>query len=134
MLSFKMTKDFSLLKKLHKKAFPGEYVRDFRSGDVCWLIYLDNKIVGFCSLRQYESDSVFLSRSASFKPGIGIHKKSIRHRLNWCKRHKIKWAITYVHIDNFKSLVGLVKSGFEIYEPSWDYAGKEFLYFRKRVI
>lgn len=132
MISFKMTKNYSHLNKLHKRAFPGEYVRDF-TGDVCWFIYFNGKLAGFCSIKDLGDDSIFLSRSGVFLSRKGLHRKSIAHRLRWARRNGFSWAVTYVSIDNFKSMANLVRSGFEIYEPASDYAGKGFLYFRKKL-
>ena len=129
-MNFKKTSDLDRLKKLHKKAFPGEYVRNFE-GDVCWLIYYRDKLAGFCSVKDLGDGSLFLSRAGVFVKGVGLHRRAIRHRLRWAKRNGFAWVVTYVHIENFKSIANLIRCRFELYTPEENYAGKGFLYFRK---
>jgi len=109
----------------HAEAFPGEYIRDF-SEDHCWLIF-DGRgsEVGFCTLKVLDGE-VFFSRSASFKSGLGIHRKSIYYRLKWMKRNGHKYAVTYVHKENFRSLANLIRCGFRIYNPETNWAGRDY--------
>jgi hypothetical protein len=126
-ISFKKLKkdEIVCLRFLHKEAFPGEFIRDF-SEDHCWLIF-DGKgeEIGFCTLKVLEGE-VFFSRSASFKPGYGIHRKSIYYRLKWMRNNGHTDAITYVHKDNFQSLANLIRCGFRIYHPETNWAGKDY--------
>lgn len=127
------TEEIDVLEELHKDAFPGEDVRDF-SKDTAWIVLDGNKnIVGFCSVAPLIAGEAFLSRSASFQSGAGIHRASIRYRLRWLKRNGFKVAVTYTSVDNFKSISGLIRCGFLLYQPEWDYAGKGFLYFKKKL-
>ena len=132
---YKMTRDFEKMHDLHKKAFPGEEPREFESGDICWIIY-DSKgmIIGFCSVKPVDSDSVFLSRAGIFRKGQGLHRDSIKYRLKWIKRQGYAWALTYASTDNHPSVANLIRCGFELYDPDWAYCGRKgFLYFRKKL-
>lgn len=136
MIRFKKVKDDEkdILTLLHQEAFPGDYDRDF-SDDVGWLI-LDAKkvVIGFCTVAPLKFGEAFLSRAASFRSGGGIHRASIRYRLNWLRRNGFKYAVTYCSIDNYKSISGLIRSGFQMYTPKWPYAGtKDYLYFQKTL-
>lgn len=135
-MHFKLCKDYELLKQLHLKAFPLEEPRDFKShADMAWVIksYDYQRIIGFCSLSQIDPNTIFLSRAGAFSRGQGIHRASIRHRLSWAKYHGISVAITYCSFDNYKSIYNLIRCGFDIYEPEWEYVGKDFMYLKRNI-
>lgn len=133
-LHFKKIKheDKGVLVMLHEQAFPGEHIRDF-SDDTGWLVMRRKTIVGFCTVAPLNKTDAFLSRAGSFKPGIGIHKATIRHRLRWLKRHGYKWAVTYVSHDNYNSVGNLIRCGFRFYKPEWQYAGPGYFYLQKKI-
>lgn len=125
--------DHGVLFLLHKEAFPGEDVRDF-SEDVAWLVRHGKHLVGFCSVgTRLGKQESFMSRSASFKNGIGVQRACIRYRLRWLKRHGYKCAVTYTSYDNFKSTANLIRCGFQFYRPEWEYAGKGYHYLIKKI-
>lgn len=130
MKTLKKTKDLKHMARLHKKAFPGENVRNFKD-DVCWLIKINGTVRGFCSIKDLGDGSIFMSRAGVFRNRKGLHRLAIRHRLKWAKRNGFAWAVTYTHVENFRSIVNLIRCGFELYIPEERYCGKEFLYFRK---
>jgi hypothetical protein len=130
---FKKTKDFEKLSEMHLRAFPNEDVREFKR-DVCWFILNESKeVIGYCSLNACEKDTVFFSSSAVFEKGKGRHKASISYRCRWAKRHGYKWVVTYVHPENYPSLVNLINSKFELYIPDYKYVGDGFTYMRKKL-
>ena len=131
-LNFKMTNDLVHLKKLHKRAFPADYVRDF-STDKCWLMTDYNKLVGFCSLYVCDKETVFLSRTGIFVNKMGYHRKAIQYRDRWCVRNGYKYIVTYVSEDNYPCIVNMIKCGYKFYTPAWDYAGPDFHYFIKQL-
>ena len=131
-VQFKMTKDQKLLRRLYKKAFPRDDMRDF-SKDVSWVILSGKKRIGFCSVKVTSFNEVFLASCGVFKPGHGIQKKAIQHRIRWAKRNGYRQIVTYTSKDNYKSIANLIKCGFLMYNPSYAYAGRNFLYFSKKL-
>lgn len=91
--------------------------------------------VAFCSISLVDKDTIFLSRAGVIKKyrGKKLHKRMIRARENYARRNGYKWIITYTLQDNVNSFVHLIKNNYQIYEPSWDWAGKDCIYFRKRL-
>ena len=132
-IRFKKLKDnekMELLDELHAQSFPGEK-RDFTNDDGWVVLGNRDEVIGFCSVRVIDKSEAFLSRSGSFKPGLGIQRSTIRHRLKWIKRRGIRYAVTYAHPANYRSVANLIRSGFHLYSPAWQYAGKGYLYFIK---
>jgi GNAT superfamily N-acetyltransferase len=64
--------------------------------------------------------------------GKGIQKSLIKIRLKSAARYG-NTAITYTLIDNFPSANSLISCGFKLYAPEYAYAGKNVLYFQKKL-
>jgi RimJ/RimL family protein N-acetyltransferase len=126
------TKDFEQVKILHDKILPTDehYNHD---GNFYWLV--KNKKgspIGFCIATDIGDGLVFLSR-AGILPcarGNGLHVRMIKCRVNWARSKGFNSIITYVDIDNVASSKNLIRAGFELYRPDWDYAGHNYNYFR----
>jgi len=131
-ISCRQTKDYELLKKLDRRAFPIDALRDFQS-DVCWLIKYNNDIVGYFSLEIINNNTAFLSRVGIFKHGCGLHRRAINVRIRWCKKHNIKKIITYAHMNNFQSIVNLIRCGFRLYIEPDQHQREKFLHFIKTL-
>ena len=47
----------------------------------------------------------------------------------------LTWALTYALVSNTRSVVNLIRSGFEIYTPDYKYVdGEDVMYFRKALL
>lgn len=134
-INFKITKDVDLIKKLD-----GIYFDDDERGNFAfwtnWVISVEGKTAGYCSAVLVDKgDAVFLARAGVLNDfrGQGVQRASVNHRIRWGRRHGAKIALTYVHPDNYRSWVNLVKTGFKIYTPDFAFAGREFFYFQKEI-
>lgn len=126
--------DYFNFRRLHKKLFPLDEF-DCDENTHFWIAYDGIKSVGFCALKILDNEIVFFSRAGvedKYK-NKGLHKKMIKRRITWARRNGYKIAITYVKYDNPLSLRNLIKSGFDIYIPEWDYAGDYFIYVQKEL-
>ena len=121
---------------LNELIFPGELIdvsRNIRG----WIAYDENrKPIGFCTCTDIGYGLLFLSRCGVLPHHRrnGLHKRLLTVREQHARKEDYKMVITYVHKDNTSSWVNFVKRGYEVYEPEYDYAGKDFLYFRKKLL
>lgn len=130
----KKSTDLFNFRRLHKRCFPSDEF-DFDDNTHFWIVYDGLKSIGFCALKTLDSEIVFFSRAGveqKYK-NKGLHKEMIKRRVSWAKRNGYKVAITYVKYDNPLSLRNLIKCGFDIYVPEWEYAGEQFIYVRKSL-
>lgn len=101
----------------------------------CWLMYDEyEEPVGFCSARQVNGNTVFLSRAGVQRRarGNGLQRRMINARVQWARSLGVDCVITYTVYDNHSSISNLLKSGFRFYNPSWRWAGNVH-YFRRDI-
>ena len=104
---------------------------EFKENRDWWVGIENGKIISYCGCLYTETFCLF--NRAWVHPkyrGNGIQKQLIKVRLNAAKSKGLV-TITYTTIDNPASANSLIKKGFKLYIPSWYYAGKDKLYFRK---
>jgi GNAT superfamily N-acetyltransferase len=95
-----------------------------------------NRTVGFASaiFRAPEGDKpyVFLSRAAVVAKYQGQHlqRRLIAHRVFWGWWQGAEEIRTYTTLQNYPSMVNLLREGFSFYRPETPYAGKRYHYFR----
>lgn len=97
-----------------------------------WWVYTDkkNNIIAYCG-SIYAEDICIFNRAWVKRRyrGKGLHRKMINIRLNAAKKRS-KIAITYTIYQNYASANNLIKAGFQLYGPQYEYGGK-VMYFRK---
>jgi len=129
----RQTKNVEICQSLHRKAFPSD---DWDSSDVYWLVTNEqDKPVGYCGLNVIQKKFVFFNRAAVMysEKGNGLQRRLIKVRERWTRESGYKTAITYVRYDNHPSLVNLIKCGWILYFPQWEYAGKVHYLYKKVV-
>jgi GNAT superfamily N-acetyltransferase len=115
---------------LDNECFPGE--DSYIGEDVThWVMWDGDKPVAYCSLRLCKYGEVFMARAGVLNShrGRGLHRRMIKARLQFAKRKGYKHAVTYVEKFNPASVNNLMRCGFKYYNPDYEYAGKDFLYF-----
>jgi len=134
MLRIRPTKDIALVEKLHEQCFPGDEFENSKK-TVWWVAWQDEAPVGFCSCKSLGEDMCYLTRAGVCEEanGKGIQRKLIAVRERWAKRQGLGIVITYTAKDNWPSIVNLIKCGYKAYEPQWAWAGRAFVYWKKRV-
>lgn len=131
------TKDVETIKKLHKKMFPSDFFPEEDHNSHYWIAKKNNRNVGFSVARILdEGDTMFLARAGVYESHEGnkLHRRMIRTRERFAKRIHCKVIVTYALLFNTLSMVNLLKEGYRIYIPEYNYAGDEFLYFQKKII
>lgn len=132
--SIRKTYDFFSIVALNQEIFPGDLL-DVSTNVHGWIVRCgdDRKPIGFCTCTDIGHRILFLSRAGLLPNyfGYGLHKRLINIRLRYAKVNGFKTVITYVKKDNYASFANLIKCGFLIYTPEYDYAGKDFIYLIK---
>ncbi len=103
---------------------------EFRQNRDWWIMEIEGKIVAYCGCIYTEGICIF--NRAWVHPnyrGKGIQKRLIQARLKAGKLNS-HTVVTYVTMDNPASANSLIKKGFKIFIPSYQYAGSDKIYFR----
>jgi len=92
--------------------------------------------VGFCSVSDIGHGILFLSRAGLLRShrGRNIQRRFIKVRESFAKRNGFESIITYTLKDNYQSMSSLIKSGYKLYTPEYNYAGDDFYYFIKELL
>ena len=133
-MKIRRIKDISKIKELHSLIFPEDDF-DIEKTDELWLVYNDdNKEIGFCSLRVLPDKMAYFNWAGLLENywGKGLHRRMISVRTRWAKKNKLEYLLTYT-LNNIHSSVNLIKSNFEVYEPNYEWADENCLYFRKKI-
>lgn len=130
----RQTTNIGTIKKLHKEIFPKDEYYE-HSGNIYWLVEDTDtgEYIAFCIATDIGHRLLYLSRvgvSIGHR-GKGLHRRLIRVREAYGKRHNFRCVITYTIIHNPNSFSHLVKNGYELYCPENMWAGDDVLYFRK---
>lgn len=135
--SVEQTKDYFAILELNEIIFPED---ELEISDKCtYWIARDRdsgEPVGFCGVSNYGSKILFFSRGGILPEyrGRNLFKRFIQVRESFAKRKGFKRIITYTLKDNYPVMSSLIKRGFEIYQPEYDYAGIKFIYLRKILL
>lgn len=128
--------DRPLIEYLDSRLFTDEERVDYIDESVWWVGWKDEVPVAYAGARYIpEANAVFLSRAGVLPEarGQGIQRKLISLRLRWANTTGAKNAITYTHPLNHPSANNLIRSGFLLYSPQWQWAGPEFLYWIRKL-
>lgn len=104
-----------------------------------WITYEteSQKPIAYAGLKIYKSKiNAFLCRAGVLKKyrGLGLHKKLLNKRIEFCKKYGIKYIYTYTSIENIRSANNILKNKFKITEP-WFLCSnqKDFYYFVREI-
>ena len=132
-MSIRQTKDFDLICALNNTIFPLDDLElDHKTR--AWIVWENKLPVGFCTLRMIGKRIAYFDRAGLLEraKGQGIHSKMVAVRERYACTHHCKSTITYTMKYNIKSLITLIRKGWEFYEPEYKYSGDVY-YFRKSV-
>lgn len=132
-IRIRQTEDLELVQELHRLAFPTAGWE----GDegTFWIAWESGKPIGFCSAHVHPDGTVFLSRAAvmGVAQGKGIQRRMITARMRWAVAEGANQCVTFVHPDNFPSLVNLLRCGFRFYTPNSPWGDPSSLYMRFEI-
>lgn len=120
------------LKALDARVFFG-CADEFKENRDWWVIMSGNRIVAYCGCLYSEGVCIFVRAwvHAEYR-GQGIQRRMIKIRIKAARR-ACETVITYTTADNYPSANNLIKCGFLLYHPAYNYAGTEMIYFRKVI-
>ena len=107
----------------------------------CYVLHQNDQFIGTIGLStddlvslypQYDNwiESVYIDKKYR---GKGLQKRLIDVRTRAAKRHFCYTVITYTTPDNYASANNLIRRGFKMYDPEYQYGGSTMLYFIKDV-
>jgi GNAT superfamily N-acetyltransferase len=128
-VSIRQTAEKDLIVKLNDKIFPNDSLK-ICSKTVCWFVYFDGEIGGFCTGKLISKDTFYMTRAGILDKfrGKGVQKKMINVRVRYAKKIGCKNIITYVKMWNIRSFVNLIRCKFIPYIPEYKYADDESVY------
>lgn len=124
------------LDKIDRELFPTSPLAK-KNESYWWLVYnSDGDIVAFAGLTFYTTNqTAFLARVGVRKShrGQGLQKKLIKIRERFAKKMGYKRIISYTSNDNIHSANNLIRCGYLLYEPKWEWGIKYANYFVKHL-
>ena len=135
-LSIRATEDLFSVLNLNSIILPGDDL-NVEAHTYHWLA--SNKYtgehIGFCSVSDFGHGILFLSRAGLLRPyrGRNIQRRFISIRESFARRNGFTKIITYTIKDNYQSMNSLIKSGYKLYTPEYEYVGDKFFYFIKEL-
>lgn len=123
---------YNQLQELDERIFPN-CGNEFLKNRDWWVIEVSGKIIAYCGCLYSEGVCIF-NRAWVSKDYrcMGIQKRMIKARIKAAKDNAAR-VITYTTNDNVISANNLFKMGFRLYEPSYKWVGKGYLYFGKDI-
>jgi GNAT superfamily N-acetyltransferase len=127
-----------LIKSLNDAVFPTDalFIDDKTVG---WVAYnKKGEAAAFATARDIGDHILFMDRGGVLKEHRkhGLHSRLIKVRELYARQNGFKEIITYTMKDNIMSTVTLVKCGFQLYTPYYQWVGKAWesiYYFCKDV-
>ena len=99
-----------------------------------WVILDKNKIIAYCGCLYSQGICIFVRAWVDKKyRGKGLQKRLINVRMRGAKRNFCYTVITYTTPDNYASANNLIRRGFKMYNPEYQYGGSTMLYFIKDI-
>jgi len=134
-MHIRKTNQLEEVKELHKRIFPSDNCDVLETDELWKVMDSSGNAVGFCSIRSLEHKIVFFNWAGLLlkAQGKGLHKRMIRTREKWCRKNGVKSIVTYCVVENIQSARNLIKSGYELFIPEYQWAGKNNLYFIKNL-
>jgi len=132
------TNDEVTVRRIYKDCFPGETSIELKDQrNQWWLLRVRGEEVGFCAARPASlSPRVCFFSLAGVLPkyrGYRLQVDLIRIRLKWARRNGFSRVITYTSTDNIPSARNLIRCGFTLFEPNFDWVEGRVWHFEKRL-
>lgn len=132
MLRVKPSTDYKTISELDRSLFPLDDEVELE-GARWWVAHDEAKLVAFAGASYLEDIHYVFLRRAGVLPeyrGQGIHRRLLGARIRWAYRLQAEAVITYT-IGNTPSSNNLIRSGFELYTPEYQWAGPTALYWAR---
>lgn len=129
------------LDRLDTLLFSGEELYPKVHKDVHWWYLRDLQRpgapkVGFGGVCVYDNgETGFLCRSGVLPQyrGQGLQRRLIQVRERWMRKRGIDTSISYTLTSNLQSNNNLIRSGYRLYRPNWEFKEEHWLYWYKEL-
>jgi len=130
----KTTKNIKLVDSILNKCFVAGDGPYHKPNTVWWILYDEKIPIGTAGLT-IENNEGFLCRVAILPEyrGKGLQKKLIKTRVRKAKKLGLTRVFTYTFLNNPQSCNSLIKTGFKMYRPAYQWAGTDALYWYKLI-
>jgi len=130
-------KNIGRIKVLQEVVFGTIYLTDTALTDShWWLAFDDGAPCGFCAVTIYDDEqkTAFLSLAGVLHSarGNGLQRRMIDKRVALAKEQGCGRVISYTSLDNIISANNLIKCGFKLYQPRWEWGVENAMYFEKK--
>lgn len=134
MITLRRSTDYALLDDLDHEMFPIDTPETKVASNILWwVLWDDDRAIGFTGLKLLDSGVAFLLRSGVVKDyqGRGLQKKMIQVREKAARKLEYETIITYTERHNYASANNLISQGYKLYYPEYVYGFRTALYFIK---
>lgn len=125
----------ALLNWLQLEILPADDPADIAVG-YWWVAFEDGDAIGFCAMKHSQkwSDTIYLHRAGVLPKhrGKGLQRKLIRVRTRQALKFGMTWLVSDTY-HNPASANSLIRCGFTMYVPTYQYGAKGTLYWRKKL-
>lgn len=124
---------------LQELVFGEVYISPFAENEFWWLAFDDEGLAGFSCLTIYDHDdntkSAFTSLSGVIHRarGQGIQKRMLKRREKFASQRGCYRLISYTSRCNIISANNLIKAGYLLYTPEYDWGIENAFYFQKML-
>lgn len=128
-IRIRQTTNYALIRELDNTFFSASPIQNIEES-VWWVAYDGKTPVGYAGLRQLKHEpGVFFCRAGVVEShrGRGIHRRLIRVRIRWARRHNL-YCLTYTAHWNTKSANNLIDMGFRVINPSYEWGLPKSIY------
>ena len=123
-----------IVQQLHDEVF-SSLDSDPRVGDGdWWLVWEGEEPVAFAGGRVVSEVGFYYLCRVGVVPsarGLGLQRRLIRVRVNQARKQGLQEVITDTTASNLPSANNLIREGFTLYLPSYQWAGADGLYWRR---
>lgn len=122
-----------VIRWIDRVCFPDEPISF--DGAYWWLGYYEDTPVSFAGLVYFPNATAFLSRVGVLPGwrGHGLQRRFIRAREREAKKHGFERMVTYTSEENVISSNNMIKSGYTLYTPPYEWGVKHGLYWQRAI-
>jgi RimJ/RimL family protein N-acetyltransferase len=120
---------------MDRVCFPGEATLNF-DGAYWWIAFDEDEIpVAYSSITYYPNGTAFLSRAGVLpgSRGCGLQRRMVYCRERQARNVGYRRIVSYTAKDNIVSGNNLIKCGYKLYIPEYEWGAKGAIYWEKKL-
>jgi GNAT superfamily N-acetyltransferase len=129
-------KDLNLIHKLKHTCFDKDSLSNDLSYTYWWVVWHGKEPAGFCGVQRFGGGGAFLSLAGVLPAyrGYGLQKRMVRVRERFCRGLGDDTMYSYTATFSAASMCSLISCGYRPYESETEWAGDEFVYWRRPLV